>query len=256
MGTMQLVELDALFRDLMRLEDVASIDPSLNGLQVSRHRSEVTRVAFAVDACMETFRRAAQQQADLLFVHHGIFWGRETRLTGAHYERIRFLIENDLALYAVHLPLDMHPEFGNNAGMAAALGLNEVRPFGTFKGQQVGCAGTLSEPRTIEQITQTLFGGTEQVLGLLPFGPRDVRTVGLVSGGAPHEVEEAIAERLDLYITGDAAHTVYHRALETGINVIFGGHYLTETWGVRLLAERLAAQTDVETLFIDLPTGL
>ena len=256
MTRMQLVELDAWFRDLLRLDDLAGIDPSLNGIQVSRRNTGITRVAFAVDACMETFRRAVEQNADLLFVHHGIFWGHETRLTGAHYERIRFLIENDLALYAVHLPLDMHPEVGNNAGMAAALGLHELRPFGTYRGQQIGYAGILPESRTIDQVAQTLFGGSEQTLGMLPFGPREIRSIGLVSGGAPHEVEEAIAARLDLYVTGDAAHTVYHRAMETGMNVIFGGHYLTETWGVRQLSRKLAASSDLDTIFIDVPTGL
>ena len=256
MARMQLVELDAWFRDIMRIADLEGIDPSLNGIQVTRRNSEVSRIAFAVDACVETFHRAVEQGADMLLVHHGIFWGRESRLTGAHYQRIRYLVENDLALYAVHLPLDMHPEFGNNAGMAAALRLREVRPFGTFKGQQIGCTGLLPEAQSIEEIAQTLFGGTDQTLGVLPFGPRQIRSVGLVSGGAPLEVEEAISEHLDLYVTGDAAHQVYHRAMETGINVIFGGHYLTETWGVRLLSERVARESDMETLFIDVPTGL
>ena len=169
MRSMHLVELDAWFRDAMSIDDLEGIDSSLNGLQVTRHTTEISRVAFAVDACLETFRRAVEQQADMLFVHHGIFWGHESRLTGTHYERIRFLIENDLALYAVHLPLDMHPEFGNNAGMAAALGLVELRPFGTYKGQTIGCAGRLPQPRSIEQVAQTLFGGSEHTLGILPF---------------------------------------------------------------------------------------
>jgi dinuclear metal center YbgI/SA1388 family protein len=256
MTGMQLAELDVWFRDRMRISDLAGIDGSLNGIQVTRREPEIGCVAFAVDACMETFRRAVEQGADMLLVHHGIFWGHERTLTGTHFDRIRFLLENDLALYAVHLPLDMHPQFGNNAGMASVLGLTGVRPFGSYKGQQIGCAGVLPEPRTIEQICSTLFGGAAQTLGVLPFGPREIRTVGLVSGGAPHEVEEAIADGLDLYITGDASHTVYHRAMEEKINVVFGGHYLTETWGVQLLSKLLAEQTGIRTFFIDVPTGL
>lgn len=256
MTVMQLTELDVWFRDQMRIDDLAGIDPSLNGVQVTRREQEIDCVAFAVDACMETFRRAVEQNAQMLVVHHGIFWGHETVLTGTHYERIRFLLENDLALYAVHLPLDMQPDFGNNAGMAAALGLKDIRPFGRYKGYQIGCAGVLPEVRTVEQVCRTLFGGTDQTLGVLPFGPREIRTVGLISGGAPNEVEEAITDGLDLYITGDAAHTVYHRAMEEKINVVFGGHYLTETWGVRLLSKLLAEQTGVKTVFIDVPTGL
>lgn len=256
MTGMRMVELDMWLRDQMNIDAMASVDNSLNGIQVERHNPEVSCVAFAVDACMGTFQRAVEQTADVLFVHHGLFWGKESTITGAHYERIRFLIEHDLALYAVHLPLDMHPEFGNNAGMAAALGLEQVRPFGWYKGHQIGFAGTLPRSQSMEQICRTLFGGTDSVLGILPFGPRDISSVGLVSGGAPYEVEQAISEGLDCYITGDAQHTVYHRAMEEKINVIFGGHYLTETWGVRLLSLRLAEETGLRTSFIDVPTGL
>ena len=256
MTGMRMVELDRWLRDQMNIDAMASVDNSLNGIQVERHNPEVSCVAFAVDACMETFQRAVEQKADVLFVHHGLFWGKEATITGTHYERIRFLIEHDLALYAAHLPLDMNPEFGNNAGMAAALGLEQVRPFGWYKGHQIGFAGRLPSPQSMEQICATLFGGTEAPLSMLPFGPREIQSVGLVSGGAPYEVEQAISEGLDCYITGDAQHTVYHRALEEKINVIFGGHYLTETWGVRLLSLRLAEAMGVRTVFIDVPTGL
>jgi len=254
-GAMTVQELDAYLRSQLRIDDLARTDSSHNGFQVGRRKQEVSRVACAVDACMETFRRAAEWNADVVLTHHGLFWGRVIPVTGGHYERLRFLMEHDIALYALHLPLDMHPEFGNNAVMARELGLEELQEFGLYKGFPIGFRGVLPQPRSLSQITDTLFGGNEEALGILPFGPEEIRSVGLVSGGATFEVHEAISEDLDLYITGDASHTVYHTALEAHINVIFGGHYLTEVWGPRALGERLNRDTGLETVFIDVPTG-
>lgn len=255
-GGMLLRDLDRSMRSMLSIDAMHGDDPSKNGIQVERRDGEVSRVAVAVDASMETFRRAAEWGAHVLLVHHGLFWGHETTITGGHYERIRFLIEQDIALYAVHLPLDMHPELGNNAQMARALALGEVRPFGTYHGVTIGVAGRVAEPTDVGTLCDTLFGSRSDVLSILPFGPETVETVALVSGGAPKLVGEAIAKGIDLYITGDASHTIYHQALEGGINVVFGGHYLTEVWGVRALAARLEADLDLETTFVDVPTGL
>lgn len=253
---MNLPELDAYFQTLLNIPFWTARDASSNGLQVSRKNEQIRKAAFAVDASLQSFHRAAETGADILVVHHGLFWGRVQPLTGSHYERIRFLMENDLALYAIHLPLDAHPEVGNNYGMASRLGLKDVEPFGEYKGAKIGCKGRLTEPQSLDRIAQTLVGGREKALEILRFGPAEVTTIGLVSGGAPQELTQAIDERLDLYVTGDASHQAYHTAMEAGINVIFGGHYATETWGVRLLAERLKKDTGLETLFLDLPTGL
>lgn len=253
---MRLNELDAYLRDLLRLDDFERTDTSWNGVQVECSDKEIARVALAVDAAAETVARAARWRADLLLVHHGLFWGRAERLTGVHYRRVRAFLEHDIGLYAVHLPLDAHERVGNNAVMAASLGVTDARPFGDYKGVQIGVAGTLPRPMTSEEVVRELFGTTEDLLGLLPFGPDENRSIGIISGGAPREVVQAIDEGLDLFLTGDASHEIYHHCLEAGINVIFGGHYRTETWGVQAVGRHLADELGIETTFIDVPTGL
>lgn len=253
---MTIPQFDDLIRSTLRLDEYSRIDSSQNGLQVDRQNGNIARVATAVDAAMDTFVAAAEWGADLLFVHHGLFWGREQVLTGDHYRRIRFLMDHDIALYAVHLPLDAHLSLGNNAAMADALGLQEVQPFGLVKGTPIGVAGECPRPVTVDSVVDTLFGDTFRPLSVLPFGPSEVRTVGIISGGAPLEVDQAISQGLDLYITGDANHIAYHRCREAGINAIFGGHYATEVWGVQRVGDKLAAETGIETTFLDVPTGL
>jgi dinuclear metal center YbgI/SA1388 family protein len=253
---MTLTQLDQFVRSVLPMEEFASIDPSPNGIQVDRKNQDVRRVVTAVDASLETFRRAAEYDADVIFVHHGLFWGHEQPLTGPHYRRVRFLIEHDIALYAVHLPLDADPAYGNNAGIAAALGLEETSCFGAYKGKEIGVSGRLREPRVISRIVADLYTDPREPISVLPFGPETIGTVGIISGGGVRELEQAIARGLDLYITGDAGHVAYHQALEAGINVIFGGHYLTETWGVKAMADAFTRELDLDARFIDIPTGL
>jgi dinuclear metal center YbgI/SA1388 family protein len=253
---MDLKGFDTLIRQVLDLDGFGGTDVALNGLQVANQKDTVEKVAFAVDACLESIRRAAEWGADLLFVHHGLFWGRPLAVIGGHYQRLRALIQADLALYAVHLPLDMHPQLGNNAGLARRIRLQQLEPFGEYKGTKIGYKGTLPEAMSLEQIVRACCGSNEQGISALPFGPEAVSTVGIVSGGAADEALQAIEEKLDLFITGDADHTIYHHCLEGRINVIFGGHYLTETYGVTLLAEKLQTETDLQTRFFDIPTGL
>ena len=253
---MTLKELDSWFRSILDIDGMQKSDPGLNGVQVGQFDATINKVAFAVDACLESFRRAKEWGADALMVHHGLYWGNQYALTGTAYQRIDFLCRNQLSLYAAHLPLDLHPELGNNICLARELGLTDVEPFGSYRGTKIGWKGRLPRALKIEEVVSQLFGEDRGTLGRLPFGPKDIQTVGIVSGGATDEVHEAIAEGLDLFITGDASHEIYHRCLEARINVIFGGHYQTEIWGVSQLAKRLKAETGLETRFIDLPTGL
>ncbi len=253
---MTITEFDEHIRRALPLEEYAAIDGSKNGLQVDRRDQEIQRVAVAVDAARETFERAADIEADLIFVHHGLFWGREQVLTGDHYRRVRFLFDHDIALYAVHLPLDAHLSLGNNAGMAEALQLSDVEPFGLVKGMPIGVAGHFSQPVSVDWVVKTLFGDTYSPLSVLRFGPERVKSVGIISGGAPLEVDQAIEQGLDLYITGDANHIAYHRCRESGINAIFGGHYATEVWGVQRVGEMLANEAGLAVTFLDVPTGL
>jgi len=256
MRGMTLQGFDEYIRSILALDEFAKIDSSRNGLQVERRDPTVRRVAFAVDAAQAVFEAAASWDADVLFVHHGLFWGREEVLTGPHYRRIASLFEHDIALYAVHLPLDAHLSLGNNAGMAEALGLRDVEPFGLVRGIPIGVAGHLTEAITIDEAVRRLFGERNETLAVLPFGPDEIRTAGLISGGAPLEVDQAIEQGLDLYVSGDANHIAYHRCREAGIHAIFGGHYATEVWGVQRVAAQLAADTGLETTFLDLPTGM
>ncbi len=257
---MTITQLDAWMRSQLAIDDFARIDNSANGLQVTHRRESLEKIAFAVDASLETFYRCADIGAGVLVVHHGLFWGREQLLTGYHYDRIRFLMEHDLALYAIHLPLDAHQELGNNYGIARSMGLENLEPFGEHKEKFIGVKGELPRARELFEVQQDVFGIDGNIIRALPFGPPEVRTVAIVSGGGAYEVDQAIEQGIDLFITGDAEHTVYHRCLESGINVIFAGHYLTEVWGVKLLMQRFlegpGAEQSVGAEFIDVPTGL
>lgn len=253
---MTLAQIDSYFRRVLAMDEFARDDRSQNGVQIACSEKPISRAAFAVDASLETARRAAEWEADLLVVHHGLFWGTSLTITGVHYGRVREFLQRDLALYAVHLPLDQHALLGNNAVMADRLKLEEREPFGEHHGRCIGWKGRLPSPLTLEQVSRRLFASADDLAGVLPFGPETVSAVGIVSGGAPWDVLQAIDQGLDLFITGEPSHSIYHHCLEAGINVIFGGHYQTETWGVKALSKQCAEDLQLETTFIDLPTGL
>ena len=255
---MTLHQLDDYFRSFLNMEHYRG-DPSLNGLQVENSQpegKEIRKVAFAVDACQETISRAAAVGADLLFVHHGFFWGQCQTITGAHYQRIRQLLEKDMALYACHIPLDANELVGNNYGLARRLELQDLRPFGDWHGMTIGVGGTFPAPATLDSLVQRLFPGGERPLHLLPFGKKEISTVAIVSGGAARELSQAIEQGYDAFVTGEIGHEQYHQAMEAGINVVAGGHYQTETVGVSLVMEKLARETGIDIVFIQVPTGL
>lgn len=249
-------KLDAFFRSLLDLEGFLDSDDSLNGLQVDNDGGEITKIAFAVDACLESFRRAAEAGAGMLFVHHGLFWGKSERIEGVHRERIKFLLDHNLSLYGVHLPLDQHPEYGNNAVLAKLVGIENPKPFGLYHGHYIGYAGRLAQPLTTEEAAARIGFMGRPPLGLFTFSKKLNSTAGVVSGGAADEIPQAIKEGVDLYITGENSHSFYHHALEGKLNLIAGGHYSTEVWGVRRIMEETANQLHIDTEFIDVPTGL
>ncbi|NLK46442.1 MAG: Nif3-like dinuclear metal center hexameric protein [Treponema sp.] len=248
-------ELDRYFRSFLNIEEYAG-DVSKNGLQVENSGIEITKVAFAVDACEETINRTAEWNAQLLFVHHGLFWGHEQTICGTHYKRISSLIKNDIALYACHIPLDANKICGNNYALATRLELNNLTPFGEWRGMKAGTIGECENPITINQLLLMLFPDGEKPNTILTFGKDKVSRIAIVSGGGSDSLEEAIKENADLFITGEISHQNYHTALENNINLIAAGHYQTETVGVKLVAEKLAKETNIETVFIDVPTGL
>jgi dinuclear metal center YbgI/SA1388 family protein len=249
-------QLDAFFRGFLEIEDFAGVDNSLNGIQVDNDGAAVKKIAFGVDAAMETFEQAAAVNAGMLFVHHGLFWGAPLRLTGHLRRRIGFLLEHNICLYAVHLPLDQHPKMGNNAVLAELLGLENIEPFGEYHGRKISYKGTLAKPITVEEAVQKINFMGRPPLGVFPFGKKENTTAAVVSGGAPYEVRQAIDEGVDLFVTGESSHQVYHDCLEGKINMIAGGHYSTEVWGVRAVMQHCITKLGIDAEFIDVPTGL
>jgi len=252
---MKMADFDLWTRDKLDFSECDSLDASMNGLQVGDSETEIEKIAFAVDACMDSFHRAAEEGAQALFVHHGLFWGPAVPLTGVMGERVRYLMEHGLSLYACHLPLDRHGELGNNAGILKTLGLNEIEPFGDYRGCKIGYKGQLSESSDLETLIIRLFGAWEGSINALRFGPSEISRIAVISGGGPREVSQAIDEGMDLYITGDSSHEIYHQCREAGINVLFAGHYLTEIFGVKSMAEIVASELGIKTVFLDIPTG-
>ena len=255
---MTLTELNRYFNSFLHKEDYDS-DISLNGIQISNSAPDekpITKVAFAVDACEATALKAAEAGAQVLFVHHGLFWGHVQPITGTHYKRVAAFLKNDVALIAYHIPLDANEFVGNNFGLAARLRLEKVRPFGKWRGMTLGAVGELAKECTIEELAQKLFPNGEKPSKILPFGKKLIKKVAIISGGAGDDFDQAVRIGADVYITGEVGHEEYHAIEESGINVIAGGHYNTETVGVQLVAKRLKEDKGLETVFIDIPTGL
>lgn len=230
-------------------------DSSNNGLQVEGG-DEVGCLALAVDAGIAAFEEAQATGADMLIVHHGLFWGKPLMVTGIHRRRLQYLFSSGLSLYAAHLPLDFHDEVGNNATLAQWLGLADVAAFGDYKGQPTGVVGRLPTALSLEEFVSEL----ERVLGepvvrVWSFGVNSVRQVGVVSGEGGSFAHQAAAAGVDVYLTGEMSHNVYHQARELGLNIVYGGHYATETAGLKALANHLAMQFGLETVFLELPTG-
>ncbi len=240
---------DFLNREL-KIQDYT--DSSHNGLQV-QNSGKVRKICCGVDASMEFFRLAHKRGADLLICHHGISWDNSLkRITGLNYQRLSFLLKNDIALYACHLPLDAHSQLGNNAMLCKALGIRGKKPFGEYRGKLIGYYGTL--PRREDY--HSFRSRVEKLLGTniqsLEFGRKTVRTVGVVSGGASELIEEASHLNLDVFLTGEATLMGRNLAKDCGINVIFGGHYATEAFGVKALGAAVEKKFSVKASFINL----
>ncbi|MGB9723015.1 MAG: Nif3-like dinuclear metal center hexameric protein [Chloroflexia bacterium] len=247
---------DELVRYLDGYLKVGEIDDdSRNGLQVEG-RPEVRHVALAVDACLAAFQQAARVGADLLIVHHGLFWQTYHPLAGAFLRRIRALLEGGVSLYAAHLPLDAHPEVGNNVCLARLLGLEVVAPFGTYHGVTIGLEARPAGPLTAQELARQLQERLGVPVTLQAYGPPLVRRVGIVSGGGAEMIRQAAEQGLDLFLTGERSHAFFHEAEERGIHVLYAGHYATEAPGLRALGEHLSERFGLAMTFLDLPTGL
>jgi dinuclear metal center YbgI/SA1388 family protein len=253
MGQITLSTLAAYCDRLLRADRIKDYDGAVNGLQVE-NSGAVTRIAAAVDASLATVKLAVAAKADLLIVHHGLFWSPTHPWTGKRHELLRQLIGNDLAVYSSHLPLDAHPTLGNNAQLCAALGFKTLKPFFFDKGQFLGFQTKTKIPR--ENLAQRLGQAVGRAPILLPGGPTVCRRVGVVTGGAGGELKLAAREGVDTFITGEGPHWTYALAEELGLNVLYGGHYATETFGVKALAGHLSKKFGLPWTFLDHPTGL
>lgn len=239
----------------LRIAEVPDESGAVNGLQVA-NEGEVTAIIAAVDATQRTIDRVVAEcpRGTLLLVHHGLFWDGNRPVSGRRYRRLKALLDHDIAVYSAHIPLDVHPEVGNNAVLAKMLGILDPVPFDNYKGMPFGASGHLISPRDalVTRLTELLGGDVH----LIPGGPETTTRVGIITGGAGGRIEQAAAAGLDTYITGEGAHHTTFDALEYGVNVLYAGHYATETVGVKALGQLLAERFGVTWAFHDHPTGL
>jgi dinuclear metal center YbgI/SA1388 family protein len=257
--TTTLAEISEHLDGLLRIADIPDYPNALNGVQVG-HRGPVVGVATAVDASIRTIHAASAAGANLLVVHHGLFWGGLQPLVGRHYERIRFLVEHDIAVYAAHLPLDVHETFGNSRLLAAALGLQVRGGFATFRGVQCGVYGDADVPTASLVALADSFARKHagRALATTHASDRRTRRWAICSGSGADAVFLAEAESLgvDTLIVGEGPHWSAVEAPERGLVTIYAGHYATETLGVAALGNHLAATFGLTHEFIAAPTGL
>jgi dinuclear metal center YbgI/SA1388 family protein len=239
--------------DFLRIRDIGDWDNALNGLQIE-NSGGVTKIGAAVDVSTRVLEAAAKQNVDLLIVHHGLFWPGLQPVTGVLRRQLELAFENNIALYSAHLPLDLHPQVGNNAQLAAAVGLESIEPFFEEKGQLIGLKARASLPR--DELDRKLQEALSGPVKVFMFGPKKTGTIGIITGGAGSEIHKIAQEGIDTFITGEAPHWAAVAADELGMNLLLGGHYATEVFGVKALATHLSKRFKIPWAFIDCPTGM
>lgn len=248
-----LAEIVSWLDEELRIDSIPDYPGALNGLQVERS-GPVERVVAAVDASLPVVEMAVHAEADLLIVHHGLFWSGAQKVTGAFYRKLKAALESGLAIYSAHIPLDIHPRLGNNARLAEEIGLVDCENFFEWKGVLLGKRGLF--PGSVQELATRC----ESVMGakphLCPGGGDQAGSVGVITGGAGGEVAKVAGTGVDTFLTGEGPHWSYVAAEELGINVLYGGHYATETFGVKAAAAEIAERFGVSWSFLDHPTGL
>ena len=237
----------------LRLSEIADWPNALNGLQLE-NSGEVTKIGAAVDASTRAIDLAIEREINFLIVHHGLFWPGLQALTGGRRRLLERAFQRDIAIYSAHLPLDVHSVLGNNAQLAGALGFEQTEPFFEMKGQSIGLKiqADISRGELAAKLERSLGGPVRS----FPSGPERARTIGLITGGAGSEIYDVARQGIDTFITGEAPHWAAVAADELGINLLLGGHYATETFGVKALAAHLSDRFNLPWEFIDCPTGL
>ena len=250
---MELAELTRFLDGELRIAEIPDYPGAHNGLQLESE-APVRRVAVAVDASLAVIEQAVAEGAQLLVVHHGMFWRGVEPVTGPRFRKLKAALDGGLAIYSAHLPLDVHPRLGNNACLAAAMGLAGCEPFLEWKGIQLGLAGPMDGTR--EDLAARVRDAVGGPVHVCPGGSAQAGRVGVITGGAGSEVAAAAACGIDTLVTGEGPHWSFPLAEELGVNVLYAGHYATETFGVRALAAELEEKFGLEWCFIDRPTGL
>lgn len=250
---MKLGQVVAFLDGYLAVSDIQDYPNALNGLQLEND-GRVRKIGAAVDASEPVLRAASEAQADLLIVHHGLFWGGLTRMVGSVYRKFHLAMSANLAVYSAHLPLDIHPVIGNNVLLARRLGFTDLKPFFLERGVALGVAAEirLERDELVRRLEQTL----QRKVWMAAAGPAQIHRVGIVTGGAGAEVGKAAAEGVDTFVTGEGPHHTFGVAEELGVNLIYGGHYATETFGVCALGEMLSQKLGVPWVFLDHPSGL
>ena len=243
-------QLEKYLNSYLKADDFTDYCP--NGLQVEG-KSDIKKIVTAVSASIELFNKAIKQKADAIIVHHGIIWNYERPIyKGSYRKRVKILLDNNINLFAYHLPLDAHPVVGNNAQLAKLLGLKSCKPFGDHKGQIIGIKGKIAKT-TKEKFFKKVESVVLRELLVFPYGPKSITNVGIVSGGAQKEFSQAITENLDAYITGEVSEHIKYLSQEEGVHYISAGHYATEKFGVKALGNHLKNKYKIDVEFIDIP---
>jgi dinuclear metal center YbgI/SA1388 family protein len=239
--------------DYLRVAEIEDWPNALNGLQIE-NSGKVTKIGAAVDVSTRVLTAAAKKNVDLLIVHHGLFWPGLQSVTGSLRRQLKLAFQNDIALYSAHLPLDLHAKVGNNSQLASALGLKSTKRFLKEKGRSVGLKAKVSVSRAalIRKLKMILSSPVKT----FNFGPTEPKRVGIITGAAASEIYRVAEEKIDTFITGEAPHWAAVAAEELGMNLLLGGHYATETFGVKALAAHLSQRFNLPWEFLNFPTGL
>jgi dinuclear metal center YbgI/SA1388 family protein len=238
----------------LRVAEIKDYGPQ--GLQVETDNDEIGRIALSVDVAPPIIEAAAEWGADMLLVHHGVLWRDVERIAGPLGARVRAFMRHGINLYAAHLPLDAHPEVGNNAVLAQQLGVDVETWWFDSNGTKLGVLGELSAELPVDQLVQQVNGLLNTNSRVLVHGSADVKTVAIITGFGIDGLAEAKSLGADTLITGETSHANYWAAADLGMNVIFGGHYATETVGVKALGQHLTEKFGLETRFFDFPTAM
>jgi len=249
---MDILQFSHQLDNLLDIKSIKDSPNAVNGLQV-QNVGAIKKVGLAVDLCMATIEMAIAAKCNMMFVHHGMLWGGVQPVRGKFYDKLSAMMQANLGLYSAHLPLDMHPVLGNNKALADLVGLSHLEPFGEYEGQKIGFKGQIeaTSAKALGDDLRNQMGSPARVIG-----SGEVRTLGLVSGGAADILRQAVEEGLDAYLTGEGAHQHYHEAVEDGCVLILAGHYATETGGVKAVGRYMEEQLGIETEFLDYPTGM